>query len=52
VRLHLCAGRAFSLITIDLPNKNYLWIIAEVVLAALLVQGAISNVRRVYRGGR
>lgn len=27
----------FSMIMIDLPNKNYLWIVAEIVIAGLLI---------------
>ena len=37
----------FSLITIDLPNKNYLWIAAEIVVAVLLVQGGLGYLRRI-----
>jgi hypothetical protein len=33
----------FSMITIDVPNKNYLWIVAEIVVAALFIQSAVSN---------
>ena len=40
----------FSLITIDVPNKNYLWIAAEIVVAGLLIQAAIGNFRRILRG--
>jgi len=42
----------FSLITIDLPNKNYLWIVAEIVVAVLLIQAAVTNLRRVFGGKR
>ncbi len=42
----------FSMIMIDLPNKNYLWIVAEIVVAVLLVQGAIGNLRRIFGGKR
>ena len=42
----------FSLITIDLPNRNYLWIVGEIVVAVLLVQSAIGNVRRIFGAGR
>ena len=38
----------FSMIAIDVPNKNYLWIAAEIVVAVLLIQGAISNIRRIF----
>ena len=40
----------FSLITIDVPNRNYLWIAAEIVVAALLIQAAIGSIRRIFRG--
>lgn len=40
----------FSLFTIDVPNKNYFWIAAELVVAVLLVQGAIGSIRRIFRG--
>ena len=42
----------FSMISIDLPNKNYLWIVAEVVVAVLLIQGVVSNIRRIFGGKR
>ena len=42
----------FSMITIDLPNKNYLWIVAEIVVAVLLIQAAVTNLRRVFGGKR
>ncbi len=43
---------SFSLIAIDLPNKNYLWMVAEIVVAVLLIQGAVSNTRRIFWGKR
>jgi uncharacterized membrane protein YqjE len=43
---------SFSLITIDLPNKNYLWIVAEIVVAVLLVQAAVGYLRRISGGRR
>jgi len=46
------AALSFSMITIDLPNKNYLWIVAEIVVAVLLVQRAVSNIRRIFGGKR
>ena len=42
----------FSMIMIDLPNKNYLWIVAEIVIAVLLIQGAVGNLRRIFGGKR
>jgi hypothetical protein len=42
----------FSMIVIDLPNKNYLWIVAEIVVAVLLILAAVSNLRRVFGGKR
>jgi len=42
----------FSFIIIDLPNKNYLWIVAEIVVAVLLILAAVSNLRRVFGGKR
>ena len=41
----------FSFVVIDLPNKNYIWIVAEIVVAVLLVMSFISNVKRIF-GGR
>ncbi len=41
----------FSFVMIDLPNRNYIWIVAEIVVAVLLVQAFISNVKRTF-GGR
>ncbi len=41
----------FSFVMIDLPNKNYIWIVAEIVVAVLLVQAFISNAKRAF-GGR
>ncbi len=42
----------FSMIMIDLPNKNYLWIVAEIVIAGLLIQGAVGNIKRIFGGKR
>ena len=42
----------FSMIAIDLPNKNYLWIAAEVVVAVLLIKSVVSNIRRTFGGKR
>jgi hypothetical protein len=42
----------FSLIVIDLPNKNYLWIVAEIVVAVLLVMGAFGNIKKIFGGNR
>ena len=41
----------FSFVVIDLPNKNYIWIVAEIVVAVLLVMSFISNIKRIF-GGR
>ena len=40
----------FSLITIDVPNRNYLWIVVEIIVAGLLIQAAIGLFRRIFRG--
>ncbi len=42
----------FSFIAIDLPNRNYLWIVAEIVVAVLLIQAAIGYLRKIIGGGR
>jgi len=38
----------YSLVTIDVPNRNYVWIVVEIAVAVLLIQSAISNLRRVF----
>jgi hypothetical protein len=43
-------GIGFSIITIDLPNKNYYWIAFEVVIGALLIPVAIDNLKRSFGG--
>ncbi len=44
------AALGFSFIVIDLPNKNYLWIVAELVVAVLLIQAFIGNAKRAFAG--
>ena len=43
---------SYSMVTIDLPNKNYFWIAAEIVVAILLIQAFITNLRRIFGGKR
>ncbi len=45
-------GVGYSMVTIDLPNQNYVWMVAEAVVAVLLIMGVIGNLKRVFRGGR
>ena len=42
----------FSMIAIDLPNKNYLWIGAEIVVAVLFIMSAVSYIRQIFGGKR
>ena len=42
----------FSMIVIDLPNKNYLWIGAEVVVAVLFITSAVSYLKQIFGGKR
>lgn len=39
----------YSMATIDLPNKNYIWMAVEVLVALLLIQSAIGIIRRLFR---
>ncbi len=41
----------FSLVMIDLPNKNYVWIAIEIVVAVLLAMAFVGKVKRIF-GGR
>lgn len=43
-------GIAFSVVAVDLPNKNYYWIAFEIVVALLLIPVAISNLKAI--GGK
>jgi len=42
----------FSMIVIDLPNKNYLWIGAEVVVAVLFIMSGVSYLKQIFGGKR
>ena len=42
----------FSMILIDLPNKNYIWIGAEVVVAVLFIMSAVSYLKQIFGGKR
>ncbi len=46
------AALGFSMVTIDIPNQNYVWIVVEIAVAVLLIQSGVSNLRRVFGGKR
>lgn len=37
----------FSVVMIDLPNRNYLWLAAELVVAVLLILAVIGSFKRI-----
>ncbi len=42
----------WSVVTIDLPNARYFWIVFEVVVALLLIPVAINSIRQMFGGKR
>ena len=46
------AAIGFSMIVIDIPNRNYLWIVAEAVVAVLFVMSGISYLKQIFGGKR